>query len=41
MDPAASPENMETFAQEQGFEKCGVFPGIGAKLAAEIIIDSM
>ena len=41
MDPAASPENMETFAQEKGFEKCGVFPGTGARIAAEIIIDSM
>jgi len=40
MDPAASPENMEAFAQAQGFEKCGLFPGIGAKLAAEIIIES-
>jgi len=41
MDPAASPENMETFAQEKGFEKCGLFPGTGARIAAEIIIDSM
>jgi len=41
MDPAASPENMETFAQEKGFEKCGIFPGTGARIAAEIIIDSM
>ncbi|MGD8455189.1 MAG: C-GCAxxG-C-C family protein [Anaerolineales bacterium] len=41
MDPAASPENMEAFAQEKGFEKCGIFPGIGARIAAEIIIDSM
>ena len=41
MDPAASSENMEIFAQEKGFEKCGVFPGTGARLAAEIIIDSM
>jgi len=41
MDPAASPENMKTFAQEKGFEKCGVFPGTGARIAAEIIIDSM
>jgi len=40
MDPAASPDNMETFAQEKGFEKCGIFPGTGARLAAEIIIDS-
>jgi len=41
MDPAASPENMETFASEKGFEKCGLLPGIGARLAAEIIIDSL
>jgi C_GCAxxG_C_C family probable redox protein len=41
MDPAASPENMEAFAQAKGFEKCGVFPGTGARIAAEIIIDSM
>jgi C_GCAxxG_C_C family probable redox protein len=41
MDPAASPENMEAFAKAQGFEKCGLLPGIGARLAAEIIIESM
>jgi C_GCAxxG_C_C family probable redox protein len=41
MNPAASPENMEAFAQEKGFEKCGVFPGTGARIASEIIIDSM
>jgi C_GCAxxG_C_C family probable redox protein len=41
MDPAASPENMAAFAEAQGFEKCGVFPGIGARLAAEIIIGSL
>ena len=41
MNPAASPEKMETFAQEKGFEKCGIFPGIGARIAAEIIINSM
>lgn len=41
MNPASSPENMEIFAQEKGFEKCGVFPGTGARIAAEIIIDSM
>ncbi len=41
MNPAASPENMEAFAQEKGFAKCGVFPGIGARIASEIIIDSM
>jgi C_GCAxxG_C_C family probable redox protein len=41
MDPAASPENMEAFAQAKGFEKCGLFPGIGARLAAEIVIESL
>lgn len=41
MDPAASPENMEAFAQAQGFEKCGLLPGIGARIAAELIIASM
>lgn len=40
MDPAASPENMEAFAKAQGFEKCSLVPGIGARLAAEIIIES-
>lgn len=41
MDPGASPENMEAFARAQGFEKCGLLPGIGARLAAEIIIESL
>jgi C_GCAxxG_C_C family probable redox protein len=41
MDPAASEENMAAFAEAKGFEKCGLLPGIGARLAAEIIIDSM
>ena len=41
MDPAASPENMEAFAKAKGFEKCGLLPGIGARIAAEIIIDSL
>jgi C_GCAxxG_C_C family probable redox protein len=41
MDPAASPENMEAFARALGFEKCGLLPGIGARLAAEIIIESL
>jgi C_GCAxxG_C_C family probable redox protein len=40
MDPAASPENMEAFAKAQGFEKCSLVPGIGARIAAEIIIES-
>jgi C_GCAxxG_C_C family probable redox protein len=41
MDPAASPENMAAFAEAKGFEKCGLLPGIGARLAAEIIIESL
>jgi len=41
MDPAASPENMQAFAEAQGFEKCGLLPGVGARLAAEIIIESL
>ena len=41
MDPAASEENMEAFAKAKGFEKCGLLPGIGARLASEIIIESL
>jgi C_GCAxxG_C_C family probable redox protein len=41
MDPGASEENMAAFAQAKGFEKCGLPPGIGARLAAEFIIESM
>jgi len=41
LDPAASEENMEVFAKEKGFEKCSLLPGIGARLAAEIIIAGM
>jgi len=32
--------NMEAFAKAKGFEKCGLAPGIGARLAAEFIIES-
>jgi hypothetical protein len=32
---------MEAFARAKGFEKCSLLPGIGARLAAEIIIESM
>jgi C_GCAxxG_C_C family probable redox protein len=41
MDPAASPENMNAFEEAQGFEKCGLLPGIGARIAAEIIIENL
>jgi C_GCAxxG_C_C family probable redox protein len=41
MDPGASPEHMEAFAKAKGFEKCGLPPGIGARLAAKFIIESL
>ena len=41
MNPGASPENMKAFQEARGFEKCSLFPGIGARIAAEIIIDSI
>lgn len=41
LNPGDSEEAMMTFSMEKGFEKCGLPPGIGARLAAEFIIDSM
>ena len=41
MDPAASPENMQALEEAMGHEKCGLITGIGARLAAAIIIESM
>ena len=41
MDPGASEENMEAFARAKGLEKCSLLPGIGARLATEIIIESL
>jgi C_GCAxxG_C_C family probable redox protein len=41
LNPGDSEEAMVSFAGQQGFEKCGLPPGIGARLAAEFIIDSM
>lgn len=41
MDPGASKEHMEAFARAKGFEKCGLAPGIGARLAAEFIVENM
>lgn len=31
----------EAFAKEQGFKKCGLAPGIVARLNAEFIIESL
>jgi C_GCAxxG_C_C family probable redox protein len=41
LNPGESEESMMTFAKEKGFEKCGLVPGIAARLAAGLIIDSM
>lgn len=41
LNPGESEEAMIAFAKEKGFEKCGLIPGIGVRLAADIIIDSM
>jgi hypothetical protein len=41
MDLAANLENMEALAVAKGFEKCGIFPGINTRIAAELIIGSM
>lgn len=40
MDPRASTENFEAFKQAQGYEKCSLLPGLGAEIAAGIILDS-
>lgn len=41
MDPRASEENFEAFKEAEGYERCALPPGIGARIAAEIIIESM
>ena len=41
MDPRGSDENFENFKAAKGYERCALPPGIGARIAAEIIIDSM
>lgn len=41
LNPGESEEAMAAFAAEQGFEKCALPPGVGARLAAEFIIDSI
>ncbi len=40
MDPRSSQENMEAFQAANGFERCSLPPGVGARIAAEIILDS-
>jgi C_GCAxxG_C_C family probable redox protein len=41
LNPGDSEEAMVSFAQDKGFEKCGLPPGLGSRLAAGFIIDSM
>jgi len=41
LNPGESDAAMVTFTKEKGFEKCGLPPGIGVRLAAGFIIDSM
>ena len=41
INPGADKESMEAFTRAKGFERCGLPPGIGARLAAEFIIESM
>ncbi len=41
LNPGESDATMATFVTEKGFEKCGLPPGIGVRLAAEFMIDSM
>jgi C_GCAxxG_C_C family probable redox protein len=41
LNPGESDAAMMTFAGEKGFEKCGLPPGMGVRLAAGFIIDSM
>lgn len=40
MDPRASRENYEAFLEARGFEKCTLPPGVGARLATELILDN-
>jgi hypothetical protein len=41
LNPGESEQSMAMFTAEKGFERCGLPPGIGVRLAAEFIIDSM
>ena len=41
MDPRGSETNFEAFKEAQGYERCALPPGMGARIAAEIILESM
>ena len=38
MDSGASEQNVEAFTKAKGFEKCGLPPGFGARIAAECLL---
>jgi C_GCAxxG_C_C family probable redox protein len=40
LNPGESQESMVSFTNQKGFEKCGLPPGIGVRLAAGFMIDS-
>jgi C_GCAxxG_C_C family probable redox protein len=40
MDPRGSQENFAAFQKAQGYEKCALPPGVGARLAAEVMLAS-
>lgn len=40
LNPGESEGAMRTFTKERGFEKCGLPPGIGARVAAQFMIES-
>lgn len=40
MDPRASQENFAAFQKAQGYEKCALPTGVGARLAAEVMLAS-
>jgi hypothetical protein len=41
INPGESEAAMVQFTHEKGFEKCGLPPGLGVRLAAEFMIDSL
>jgi C_GCAxxG_C_C family probable redox protein len=41
LNPGESEQSMATFVTEKGFERCGLPPGVGVRLAAEFMIDAM
>jgi C_GCAxxG_C_C family probable redox protein len=41
MDPRASQENRQAFLDAQGYARCALPAAIGARLAAEIIVEDM